>query len=141
VHNYETIFSRFRTRVNNLLAARYRLFMIPMYEHAQRAPDAFVFVGTDSSYVLNLFSNPHDFPNNLPYDGDYIVRSKNYSAITYVPSESSNKNTLINATISFDYNNLIQIYAGPDNIPYTKDDVFVYEPDYCDRLMANVLIQ
>lgn len=129
------------TRANNLLSARYRLFMIPLYEHAQRAPDAFVFGGTDSSYILNLFTQPHDFPNNLPYDGDYIIRSKNYIAIKYIPAQSSNKSTLINATIKFDYNNLIQIYAGPDNIPYTKDDVFVYEPNYYNRLTVDVIIQ
>ena len=101
----------------------------------------FVFGATDSSYILNLFTDPHDFPTNLPYDGDYIIRSKNYSAITYVPSEDSDKNTQINATVKFDYNNLIQIYAGPDNLPYTKDDVFVYEPNYYNRLTVDVLIQ
>jgi hypothetical protein len=126
---------------NNILKARYRMFLAPKFGHMQRGVDAFVFGGTDSSYVINLFTDLHDFPNNLPYDGDYIVRSKNYTPITFTPSESSDKNTLINATVSFDYNNLIQIYAGADNIPYTKDDVFLYEPYFYDRLMVNVIIE
>lgn len=126
---------------NNILKARYRLFMAPKFGQMQRAADAFVFGGTDSSYVINLFTDPHDFPNNLPYDGDYIVRSKNYTPITFTPSESLDKNTLINATVSFNYNNLIQIYAGADNIPYTKDDVFLYEPYFYDRLMVDVFIE
>lgn len=126
---------------NNVLKARYRLFLYPLYEHIQRLPDAFVFGGTDSSYVLNLFTDPHDYPNNLPYDGDYIVRSKKYTPITFVPSDESDKTTLIKATLAFDYNNLIQVYAGVDNIPYTKDDVFLYEPFFYDRLMVNVIIE
>lgn len=131
----------FSSLSKNILKARYRMFLFPLYEYIQRLPDAFVFGGTDSSYVLNLFTHPHDFPNNLPYDGDYIVRSKNYNPITYIPSEISGKTTLINATLTFDYNHLIQIYAGADNIPYTKDDVFLYAPSFWDRLLVNVIIE
>lgn len=129
------------TRVNNILSARYRLFMIPLYEAAQRAPDAFVFGGTDSTYLLNLFIHPHDYPDNLPYDGDYIVRSNNYTPITFKPNFNSNKTTTILTTLTFNYDNLIQIYAGKDNIPYTKDDIFVYEPNFFDRLKVNVIIE
>lgn len=128
------------TRVNNVIAARFRLFMIPLYEFAQRAPDAFVYGGTDSTYVLNLFIHPHDFPENLPYDGDYIVRSKNYTPITFKPDYNS-KTTTIATTLTFNYDNLIQIYAGKDNIAYTSDDIFVYEPNYFNRLKVDVIIE
>ena len=126
---------------NNILKARYRMFLYPLYEHVQRLPDAFVFGGTDSSYVLNLFTDPHDFPVNLPYDGDYIARSKNYGPITYVPTDSPDKTTVMEATMSFNYDDLIQIYAGKDNVPYTKDDVFLYEPNFWDRFKVEVAIE
>lgn len=129
------------TLSNNILNARYRLFLTPIYEIPQVIPTAIVFGGTDTSYVLDLATDIHDFPYNTPYHGNYIIRSKNYNPITYVPSETSDKTTLINATLSFDYYNLIQIYAGIDNIPFTRDDIFLYEPDFFDRFTVNVSIE
>lgn len=99
----------------------------------QRLPDALIFGDTDSSYVLNLFTDPHDYPNNLTYDGDYIVRSKKYTPITFEPLDVSDKTTKIKATLSFDYDNLIQVYTGIDIIPFTKDDGFLYEPNFFGR--------
>jgi len=40
--------------------------------------------------------------------------------------------------MTFDINNLIQIYAGADNIPYTSDDIFVYAPRFWERLSVNL---
>jgi hypothetical protein len=132
----------YSTLSNNILNARYQLFLNPLYGYSpQVIPTAIVFGGTDSSYVINLATDFHDFPYNTPYHGNYIIRSKNYNPITFIPSESSNKTTLINATLSFDYNNLIQIYAGNDNIPFTRDDIFLYEPNFFDRLTVNVTIE
>ncbi len=132
----------YSTLTNNILNARYRSFLNPIYENnPQIIPTAIVFGGTDTSYVLNLATDFHDFPYNTPHHGNYIIRSKNFNPITYVPSESSIKTTLINATLSFNYNNLIQIYAGIDNIPFTKDDIFLYEPDFFDRFSVNVTIE
>ena len=34
--------------------------------------------------------------------------------------------------------NLIQVYAGRDNIPYTFDDVFLYRPQFYDRFEVKV---
>jgi hypothetical protein len=36
-------------------------------------------------------------------------------------------------------NNLIQIYAGQDNIPYTSDDIFVYAPNFWERLSVSLI--
>lgn len=125
---------------NNVLKAHYRLFLSPKFGQMQRGVSLFVFGGTDSSYVLNMLT---DDSLSFPYNNeeDYIVRSKNYTPITFVPSENNDKTTYINATLSFDYENLIQIYAGPDNIPYTRDDVFFYEPYFYDRLNVSVVIE
>jgi len=36
--------------------------------------------------------------------------------------------------MNFNITELIQIYAGKDNIPYTFDDVFVYAPKFRERI-------
>jgi hypothetical protein len=41
----------------------------------------------------------------------------------------------------FDTHNLIQIYAGEDNIPYTSDDVFIYAPNFWERIQVSVKVQ
>ena len=46
--------------------------------------------------------------------------------------------TTITTTIGFDNENLIQIYAGADNIPYTNDDIIVYAPNFWERVYINV---
>jgi len=131
----------YSTLSNNILNARYRMFLNPIYGNPQIIPTAIVFGGTDTSYVLNLATDFHDFPINTPYHGNYIIRSKKFNPITYVPLENSNKTTFINSTLSFDYNNLVQIYAGNDNIPFTRDDIFLYEPDFFDRFSVIVTIE
>ena len=40
--------------------------------------------------------------------------------------------------ISFDTENLIQIYAGQDNIPYTSDGIFLFAPNYWERLIVKL---
>lgn len=45
------------------------------------------------------------------------------------------------STISFDTQNLIQIYAGIDNIPYSSDDIFVYAPNYWERVIVKLEIK
>jgi hypothetical protein len=41
--------------------------------------------------------------------------------------------------VSFDFADLIHIYAGRDNKPYTYDDVFVYAPRFWERLKVRVV--
>jgi hypothetical protein len=36
--------------------------------------------------------------------------------------------------MSFNTTDLIHIYAGADNIPYTADDIFVYAPYFWERI-------
>lgn len=45
------------------------------------------------------------------------------------------------STISFNIQNLIQFYAGQDNIPYTSDDVIIYAPDYWERATIQVAFE
>ena len=97
-------------------------------------PSLFVFGNTDSTYISTTEGNNpiYGFGSNI------LIRSNKYSpAILYKPSEGESIN--INTILSFNTNGLIQVYAGPDNIPYTSDDVFVYAPNFWERLSVNVI--
>ncbi len=50
----------------------------------------------------------------------------------------SGETVVMNGVLSFDTNGLIQVYAGPDNIPYTNDDVFVYAPKFWERINSRL---
>ncbi len=45
------------------------------------------------------------------------------------------------STISFNTENLIQVYERPDNTPYTQDDWFIYAPDYWERINVTLEIR
>lgn len=112
-----------------------RLFATPPFG----VPHIYVFGNTDSTFVFNLDGKKSGYSIDNPLggtDNGPIVRSNKYNPIRIVYSE--NKDLNINATATFDYRDLIQIYAGWDNIPYTKDDVFLYAPNFWERLSVKV---
>jgi len=39
------------------------------------------------------------------------------------------------------HRNLIQVYAGADEVAYTNDDVFVYAPSFWERLNVKLEIK
>ncbi len=100
------------------------------YNHI--APQTIIFGNTDSTYASIT-------EGNNPIWGELgpILRSNKYSTLTFYRPESS-ETFHLTANLSFDSKNLIQIYAGQDNIPYTPDDVFVYAPIFWNRFSVNV---
>lgn len=91
------------------------------------------FGNTDSSYVSSTEGNNTIWGNQ----GGNVLRSNKYSELVFhKPAEGAT--FTINTILSFNYNNLIQVYAGADNIPYTSDDVMVYRPKFWDRLHVTV---
>lgn len=102
-------------------------------------PRLYVFGNTDSSFIFNKNfqvvglskDNPMGGSNNQP-----IVRSHQYQSVSFNYSETDDLR--LQATVTFDYENLIQLYAGPDNKPYTSDDVVVYAPRFWERLKVKV---
>jgi hypothetical protein len=56
-----------------------------------------------------------------------------------MPKEGETKE--LYSTVSLNTSNLIQIYAGSDNIPYTSDDIIVYAPEYWNRLSIKMEIK
>lgn len=101
-------------------------------------PTGFMLVlgNTDSSYIYNYegiqLTETQQFPFwNHPWGN--IIRSHKYDNVTIVMPDKGESRTMY-STISFYNQNLIQIYAGNDNIPYTEDDVFMYAPRFWDRI-------
>lgn len=105
-------------------------------------PRLYVFGNTDSSFIFNREHNNVGYSKDNPMSSTTnapIFRSSRYEAINFNYSEVDD--IKIRATVTFDYKDLIQIYAGRDNLPYTYDDVFVYGPRFWERLKVKVVQQ
>ena len=66
-----------------------------------------------------------------------VIRSSKFKTQKIIMPNDGETYTMY-ATLSYNTDNLIQIYAGSDNIPYTDDDVFVYAPRFWDRVNINL---
>lgn len=96
----------------------------------------FYFGRTDSTFI-SVGNNPQQGFGN-PYGTS--IRSSKYESWTLTPPASRQTKTIV-SVLGFNSDNIIQIYAGKDNIPYTKDDVIVFEPRFWERVFLNVEIK
>ncbi|MFH2141349.1 MAG: hypothetical protein ABIJ97_02920 [Bacteroidota bacterium] len=99
----------------------------------------FYFGMTDSTTVYTTEPAIHA-PSSLNQDFDMLIPfvwSNKFNEWT-LKSPANNETETIISTIGFDNENLIQIYAGADNIPYTSDDIIVYAPNFWERIYINV---
>lgn len=102
----------------------------------------FIFGNTNSTFVVNPNREvvPGASENNpIAFDStsDLIIRSHKYSNMIYnAPLEG--ETVVMNGTLSFNTQNLIQVYAGADNVPYTSDDIFVYAPEFWERIYSKL---
>jgi len=97
---------------------------------------SYVFGNTDSTFIF--YSDQHVSTVDNPQGQiGYIVRSNKYNTITIsaIPDEETKT---IKGTMSFNTTDLIQLYAGQDNIPYTYDDIFVYAPNFWERISVSL---
>jgi len=130
--------------VNNVLKIMHWPFTDHLSNPMNGYPSAFVFGNCDSTFLFNTEGNT--IPNysvNWPFGGSTInpiIRSNNYSPITLKTPDSGETKEMI-GYVSFDLENLIQIYAGADNIPYNSDDIFIYAPNFWERIKVNVIIE
>lgn len=67
------------------------------------------------------------------------LRSKRYTTWTLEEPEPGHTNTII-STLGFNFDKIVHLYAGMDNIPYTEDDIVVFEPDFWERLYVQVQV-
>jgi hypothetical protein len=105
-------------------------------------PRVYVFGNTDSSFIFNkelkTIGYSKDNPMSATTNASFF-RSNKYEAINFNYSEVDDLK--IRATVIFDFKDLIQIYAGKDNLPYTFDDVLTYAPRFWERLKVKVVQQ
>jgi hypothetical protein len=98
----------------------------------------YFFGNTDSTFVF--YSDPNDYlctiHNPMGQPG-YIIRSNKYQPTTIQRIPEGETRT-IKGTMSFNTTDLIQIYAGADNIPFTSDDIFVYAPRFWERISVTL---
>lgn len=93
-------------------------------------PRTAVFGNTNSTFIYSSTGTSIDDP--LGTGGD-IIRSNKFNSITLQAIPEGETKT-ITGIMTFNTAELIQIYAGKDNIPYTSDDVFVYAPKFWERI-------
>lgn len=121
-----------------VLSTNVMLSYMAMHGNDNSKPYGFnvIFGNTDSSYlyIYNGVNLPES--ERFPFwDQSNIVniRSSQYNTQKVIMPGDGETFTMY-ATLAFDTENLIQVYAGNDNLPYTKDDVFVYAPKFWDRI-------
>lgn len=98
-----------------------------------------VFGNTDSSYIYMYKGVNLEEDKRFPFwdQSTVIIRSNKFQTLKVVMPDEGETFTMY-STVAFNTDNLIQVYAGRDNIPYTVDDVFVYSPRFWDRMKVNL---
>ena len=124
-----------------LIKINHQPFLDPIFGSANRQPFGYFFGNTDSTFIFNKSCSPVPPSENHPNGGSSpMIRSNKITPFTLIRPEPGESIEMY-STISFDTDNLIQVYAGADNVPYTQDDVFVYAPNYWERLGVKLEIR
>jgi hypothetical protein len=105
----------------------------------------FYFGNTDFTFVVNpnaegiLLSENNPAINEDAHGGTrtLIIRSNQYTNAIYHAPDAGETLTM-SGIVSFNTTGLIQVYAGADNEPYTRDDVFVYAPEFWERISSRL---
>jgi len=97
-------------------------------------PKTIVMGNTDSTFIYHSNGTCKDDPLGT---GGKIIRSNKFNSITLKAIPEGETKT-ITGIMTFNTTDLIQIYAGKDNIPYTYDDVFVYAPKFWERISVSL---
>ncbi len=95
-------------------------------------------LGHTINFVFGLSDNTHISKESFlavpPYPH---IRSAKYTQWTMSPPPEDKVITYV-STIGFANDEIIQVYAGADNIPYTSDDIVVLEPKFWERIFVHV---
>jgi hypothetical protein len=130
---------------NNILKTRHSPLIRPVFPNQPPTLETYFYFGNaDSTFVVNPnceeVPTSKDNPMMYPSTRALIIRSDRYVSTTYHAPDAGETLTM-NGIVSFNTTNLIQVYAGSDNIPYTSDDVFVYEPKFWERISSRLDIE
>lgn len=126
---------------NNILRIQYH----PLVHYAfissnTKTPEAFIFGNTDSTFIFNPKGLSMPVSRNHIFCGETLgssVRSNRYTPLK-LKRPGPDEVLEMKATVSFNTENLIQIYSGADGLPYTADDIFVYAPSFWERISVTV---
>jgi hypothetical protein len=127
---------------NNILKTKHSPLMRPIFPNQPPTFETYFYFGnTNSTYVVNPdreeVPTGEDNPMMYPSTRALIIRSSRYtSAIYNAPDE--NETLTMSGIVSFNTTDLIQVYAGADNVPYTSDDIFVYAPKFWERISSRL---
>lgn len=112
-----------------------------IFKDIPRLPGGFVFGNTDSTFIYNKeglsIPDSKDRPFGGPNYSAPVIRSNHYTPTTVNMPDDGGTIEMV-STISYNTEGIIQVYRGKDNIPYTKDDIFVYAPYYWERLKVKL---
>lgn len=91
-----------------------------------------VFGGTENTYIdsCQIIEGFNMFPT-------YQIKSSKFNEWTLTPPLPDQTKTVV-STLGFNNENIIHVYAGADNIPFTSDDVIVLEPKFWERIYSDV---
>jgi hypothetical protein len=127
-------------KFGNILKVKYQPFITRLHPYPAGYPHGIIFGNTDSTFIFNKEGNLISNSIDNPFGGESRacnIRSNHFLANTItIPEEG--KTLSIHATLSFDTKDIIQVYAGQDNIRYTSDDIFVYAPEYWERIATKI---
>jgi len=133
------------TIIDNVLKVKHYKMLKKIFPNANIINNGFniiyfIFGNTDSTFVVNENGEYVGLSENCPIadaENNLTIRSDNYvNMIFYSPINGGT--VVMNGVLSFNTENLIQVYAGDDNIPYTSDDIFVYAPKYWERIYSRL---
>lgn len=105
-----------------------------------KIPEAFIFGNTDSTFIFNPKGLVQPVSRNHIFCGETrgsSVRSARYTPLI-LRRPKPDEVLEMKATVSFDTENLVQVYAGADGVAYTADDIFVYAPQFWNRIQVTV---
>jgi hypothetical protein len=104
-----------------------------------KTPGTYLFGNTDSTFIYNPtgLSTPNSKDRFFGAPNWTVIRSDKFTPST-VRMPDPGETLEMYSTIVYDTENIIQIYAGNDNIPYTQDDVFIYAPRYWERIKVKL---
>lgn len=123
----------FASKNGNILQTQLRPLYEKVEELSQLNNGLLVYFGlTDSTYIEEgtILGNAKSI----------YIRSSQFREWTMSPPLPDETKTYL-STIGFPNENIIHIYAGADNIPYTSDDIIVMEPKFWERLYVDVVLE
>lgn len=97
--------------------------------------DMYFYFGRTDTTFIEYSSGPQ--PNFGPQS--IHVRSARYTPWILKEPMPGETHT-VTSSIGFNFENIIHLYSGADNIAYTADDIIVFEPKFWERIFADVKI-